>query len=76
MNYNGKEYEPFTSAFSNREYTGRMVGQRISPHIPHRNDKVTSLDAVMEVINDGDTISYPHYYRTGDKGLEPPDPKP
>ena len=24
----------------------------------------------MEVIEDGDTISYPHYYRTGDKGLE------
>ncbi len=24
----------------------------------------------MDVIDDGDTISYPHYYRFGDKGLE------
>ncbi|MFZ5981639.1 MAG: citrate lyase subunit alpha, partial [Candidatus Zixiibacteriota bacterium] len=45
-------------------------GQTIAPRIPHRQNKVTTLDRVMEVINDGDTISYPHYYRTGDKGLE------
>jgi len=70
MKYNGKEYELFSSAFSDKEYTGRFVGQRIAPRIPHRKNKVVSLDEVMEVIRDGDTISYPHYYRTGDKGLE------
>jgi citrate lyase subunit alpha/citrate CoA-transferase len=28
------------------------------------------MDRVMEVIEDGDVISYPHYYRLGDRGLE------
>ena len=70
MNYNGKNYELFSSAFNDKDYSGRFVGQTIAPKIPHRQNKVTSLDRVMEVIRDGDTISYPHYYRTGDKGLE------
>jgi len=70
MNYNGKEYEAFTSAFADKEHTGRLVGRRIATTIPHRRSKVTTLEQVMEVIRDGDTISYPHYYRTGDKGLE------
>jgi len=70
MNYNGKEYEPFTKAFNDRVYTDRMVGQRITPRIPRRKNKVVTLNAVMDVINDGDWISYPHYYRFGDKGLQ------
>ncbi|MBN2226921.1 MAG: hypothetical protein JW763_06120 [candidate division Zixibacteria bacterium] len=70
MNYNGKEYESFGSAFNDKAYTGRLVGRSITPRIPHRKNKVVSLETVMEVIRDGDTISYPHYYRTGDKGLE------
>lgn len=70
MNLNGKEYEPFTSAFNDKDYSGRLVGRTITPKIPHRKNKVVSLDQVIEVTNDGDTISYPHYYRFGDKGLE------
>jgi len=70
MNYNGKEYEPFSKAFNNKTYSGRLVGRPIVSRIPHRKNKVVSLDTVMELIHDGDTISYPHYYRTGDKGLE------
>lgn len=70
MIYNGKKYEPFTSAFSNKTFSGRLVGRTISKQIPHRKNKVTSLEQVIEVLNNGDTISYPHYYRTGDKGLE------
>ena len=54
MIYNGKKYEQFSSAFNDKEYTGRFVGSRIAPRIPHRNNKVTTLDRVMEVINDGD----------------------
>jgi len=69
MQYNSKKYEPFTSAFNDKTYTGRLVGRRITSRIPHRANKVVTLDKVMELISDGDTISYPHYYRTGDKGL-------
>ncbi|MEW5924759.1 MAG: citrate lyase subunit alpha, partial [Candidatus Zixiibacteriota bacterium] len=38
--------------------------------IPRRHNKLTTFENVMEVITDGDTISYPHYYRTGDLGLK------
>ncbi|HUV29732.1 MAG TPA: citrate lyase subunit alpha [Acidobacteriota bacterium] len=70
MKFNGKEYEPFNSAFNDKTYSGRLVGRPITTRIPHRRNKVTTLDAVMELIRDGDTISYPHYYRFGDKGLQ------
>ena len=70
MNYNGKEYEPFSTAFNDKNYSGRLVGRTITPRIPHRKNKVVPIETVMEFIKDGDTISYPHYYRFGDKGLE------
>lgn len=70
MQYNGKRYKAFTKAFSDEQFSGRLVGRTITRAIPHRNNKVVSLETVLEVINDGDTISYPHYYRTGDKGLQ------
>jgi citrate lyase subunit alpha/citrate CoA-transferase len=70
MIYNGKGYEPFTNAFNDKTYTGRCVGNGITPKIPHRQNKVVTLDHVIELISDGDTISYPHYYRTGDQGLK------
>lgn len=69
MNINGREYKPFGAAFSTEPQTGRFVGRRVAGKIPNRKSKVTTLNAVMELINDGDTISYPHYYRTGDNGL-------
>lgn len=70
MKINGREYKPFVSAFDSAPQTGRFIGRKVAERIPHRKDKVTTLDAVMEVIGDGDTISYPHYYRTGDVGLK------
>ncbi len=70
MKYNGREYQPFSGAFSDRDYNRRLVGHWHAKHIPHRTSKVVTLDTVMDVIRDGDTISYPHYYRTGDKGLK------
>jgi len=70
MIINGKEYKPYLSAFSPQPQTGRFIGRKIAERIPHRKSKVTTLDAVMELIKDGDTISYPHYYRMGDVGLK------
>ena len=70
MIFNGHEYRPFEGAFSDRPYYERMIGRQVTHRIPHRKNKVTTLDEVMQVIRDGDTISYPHYYRLGDKGLE------
>ncbi|MBD3258081.1 hypothetical protein GF377_06575 [candidate division GN15 bacterium] len=68
--FNGKTYQPFAGAFNDRVYDERLLGRRHARRIPHRHNKLTTLDAVMDVINDGDTISYPHYYRTGDNGLK------
>jgi len=70
MIINGREYKPFVSAFNPAPQTGRFIGRKVAERIPHRKNKVTTLDAIMEVIRDGDTISYPHYYRTGDVGLK------
>lgn len=69
MKYNNQLYQPYTSAFNDKDYSGRLVGRTIARKIPCRKNKVVSLEAVMELLHDGDTISYPHYYRTGDKGL-------
>ena len=68
--FNGKRYRPFEGAFNDRAYSERMVGRQVTHRIPRRHDKTATLDDVMQVITDGDTISYPHYYRLGDKGLE------
>lgn len=70
MTFNGKTYQPFAGAFPSRTYDRRLVGRRHVPHIPHGQSKLVTLDTVMDVIRDGDTISYPHYYRTGDRGLQ------
>ena len=69
MTINGREYKDFGGAFNPAPRTGRFVGRKVVERIPHRKNKVTTLDAVMVYINDGDVISYPHYYRTGDRGL-------
>jgi citrate lyase subunit alpha/citrate CoA-transferase len=70
MKINGKEYTWYKSAFNDDSYSSRIVGRRGAAPIPIGKSKITSLDAVMDVIEDGDVISYPHYYRFGDKGLE------
>ena len=70
MKINGIEYKPFNGAFNPDPQAGRYAGRKVVEKIPHRKNKVTTLEAVMEFINDGDTISYPHYYRLGDKGLQ------
>ena len=70
MNINGKECRPYNGAFNPDPQEGRYWGRPVVKKIPHRKNKVTTLDEVMDVIRDGDTISYPHYYRLGDNGLK------
>lgn len=70
MEYNGKKYAPFVSAFPPGESPPVVCHRRGPSTLPRRENKTTTIDRVMEVINDGDVISYPHYYRLGDRGLE------
>jgi len=70
MIYNGKHYKPYVSAFNNDDFSSYISGRKGSGPIPQGKTKVVSIDTVIEILNDGDVISYPHYYRTGDKGLE------
>jgi len=70
MKINNHFYSPFKSAFNDETYASFIAGRRGASPIPHRQNKVTSLEKVVDLINDGDVISYPHYYRAGDKGLQ------
>lgn len=70
MIINGKDYKPFVRAFNDEHYSSMIVGKRGASPIPHRRNKVATIDEVLELIKDGDVISYPHYYRAGDKALE------
>lgn len=70
MIINGKTYLPYGSAFNTGTYASRYAARRGASPIPMGKSKLTSLNTVLDLINDGDTISYPHYYRTGDRGLE------
>jgi len=70
MQFNSKAYLPFESAYNESVFPQKIVGRRGASPIARGESKVTTLERVIEVLNDGDTISYPHYYRTGDKGLE------
>jgi len=70
MEFNGKDYKPFNGAFNDAAYASTIVSKKGAGPIPHRGSKVCTLDAVMDFIQDGDVISYPHYYRTGDVGLK------
>lgn len=70
LKINDKVYQPFKSAFNDESYASYIVGRRGASPIPHRRRKVTTLDRVIDLLQDGDVISYPHYYRAGDKGLQ------
>ncbi|MCK5807831.1 hypothetical protein KAH37_02475 [bacterium] len=68
--YNGKSYTLFNGAFNDATFSSTTVCKKRVGPIPRRASKVASLDAVIELLEDGDTISYPHYYRMGDNGLK------
>ncbi|MCD6380152.1 hypothetical protein J7M07_06880 [bacterium] len=66
---NGRKKKPFKEAFD-PEYSEPLAGRPGSARMHSGKSKVTTLDNVMELIEDGDTISYPHYYRLGDVCLK------
>ena len=70
MLINGIEYKPYKGAFNAENYSSQIVGRKGAAPIASGKSKVTTLDAVMELIEDGDTVSYPHYYRLGDNGMK------
>ncbi len=70
MKFNGKIYSEYGSAFNDSDFSSSIVGRRGANPIPRRKSKVVSIDAVVDLLEEGDAISYPHYYRTGDRGLE------
>jgi len=69
MEINGKDYKTFVSAFNDEHYASVIRERKGASHIPQGKSKIVTLDDVVSLINDGDTISYPHYYRLGDEGL-------
>lgn len=70
MKINGKKYTWYKAPFNNKNYSSRIVSRKGASPIPTGKSKVTSWDTVMDLIQDGDVISYPHYYRFGDRGLQ------
>ncbi len=69
MNVNLENYKKFAGAFADSGVIHSFYRKKVKSAIRRKN-KTSNIDEVMELINDGDTISYPHYYRTGDQGLE------
>lgn len=65
-----RNYSPFKGAFNDADYQSTFTSKKGAGPIPCRNSKIACLDEVMDLIEDGDVISYPHYYRTGDNGLK------
>ncbi len=66
---NGKKKIPYREAFD-PEYSESLAGRPGKTRMRTGESKVTTLDQVIDLISDGDTISYPHYYRLGDVCLK------
>lgn len=66
---NGVRKRPFVQAFD-PDYHDPWVGRPGRSRARTGESKVTDLDSVIGLIEDGDTISYPHYYRLGDINLK------
>mgnify|MGYP001287640368 CR=1 FL=1 len=66
---NGKQKRPFQQAFD-PAYSDRWAGRPGNARQHRGGDKTATLDEVIDILEDGDTISYPHYYRLGDTCLE------
>lgn len=66
---NGRKKKPYSEAFD-PNYSEPLAGRPGKASMHSGKSKVVGLDDVIDLINDGDTISYPHYYRLGDVCLE------
>ncbi|MBN1164577.1 MAG: hypothetical protein JXB45_08365 [Candidatus Krumholzibacteriota bacterium] len=61
--------KPFRKAFD-QKYGEKWAGRPGRASMHQGKSKVTSLDNVIDLIQEGDWISYPHYYRLGDLCLK------
>lgn len=66
---NGRPKRPFAAAYD-PEFRPAWAGRPGRGHAFDGSSKVTTLDRALDVLVDGDWISYPHYYRTGDVCLQ------
>ncbi len=66
---NGVSKKPYREAFD-LEYGESWAGRPGRSSMHNGSSKITSLDAVIDILEDGDWISYPHYYRLGDVCLK------
>lgn len=62
---NGVPKKPFRQAFD-PDYSDPLAGRPGRASMHTGKSKVVSLDEVVDILEDGDWISYPHYYRLGD----------
>ena len=58
MNLQGKEYKPFKGAFNDSSYESKIKGRRGASPIPHRRNKVVSIEEVMELIRGAGMNAY------------------
>jgi citrate lyase subunit alpha/citrate CoA-transferase len=66
---NGKTKKPYKELYD-PNYSEPYAGRPGKTRMYAGKSKMTTLDSIMELIEDGDTISYPHYYRLGDVCLK------
>ncbi|HEY5133361.1 MAG TPA: citrate lyase subunit alpha, partial [Candidatus Krumholzibacteriaceae bacterium] len=66
---NGVKTRPFREAYD-PSYSDAWAGRPGKARMRHGATKVTMLDEVVGLLNNGDWISYPHYYREGDHCLK------
>jgi citrate lyase subunit alpha/citrate CoA-transferase len=66
---NGREKRPFAGAYD-PDYGESYAAPPGLSGIRRGESKVRPLDDVIGLLADADTISYPHYYRSGDTCLE------
>lgn len=66
---NGRRKRPFHQAFD-PDYADGWAGRPGEARQGRGADKTVTLEQVVGMLEEGDTISYPHYYRQGDICLE------
>jgi citrate lyase subunit alpha/citrate CoA-transferase len=69
LEVNRRAKKPYRQAFD-PEYAETWSGRPGKSSIHHGESKVVDLDQVIDILQDGDMISYPHYYRLGDVCLK------
>jgi citrate lyase subunit alpha/citrate CoA-transferase len=66
---NGRRKRPYHQAFD-PGYIEKWAGRPGQARQRRGDNKTVTLEQVIAVLENGDTISYPHYYRQGDRCLE------